>query len=222
MATSGVTDFTITFDDIVQDAAGMVGGGPVLAEELMSAQRGLDQLLIAIQNKGPLLHKIVTTTIPAVVNQQAYVMSNDVVDVHKVMLRRDSVDVELVRLGFKQWAELSKKDESGRPTSYWFDRTRTEGTLRVWPRPNSTAYTFVVTYQRVAEQTLRAFEEVDVPRRFWPALTFGLAYWIGLRRSDRVPEQRLLFLKNEYEQRLLDAMREDRERASFYIRRPET
>lgn len=221
MATSGVTDFTVTFDDILQDAAGMVGGGPILAEELLSAKRGLDNLLIAIQNKGPLLHKIVSTTLPAVVDQQDYILPNSVVDVLKVMLRQDNKDVELVRLGFKQWAEIYDKNLKGRPTSYWFDRTRTQGTLRVWPRPDSPSYSFVVTYQQVAEQTLRAFEEVDVPRRFWPALTFGLAYWVGLRRSDKVSEQRLALLRAEYETALQDALREDRERASFYIRRPE-
>lgn len=221
MATSGVTDFTVSFDDILQDAAGMVGGGPILAEELLSAKRGLDNLLIAIQNKGPLLHKIVSMTIPAVVDQQDYVLPNSVVDVQKVMLRRDNKDVELTRLGFKQWTEIYDKNLRGRPTSYWFDRTRTQGTLRVWPRPDSIAYSFVVTYQQVAEQTLRAFEEVDVPRRFWPALTFGLAYWVGLRRSDKVSEQRLALLRAEYETALQDALREDRERASFYVRRPE-
>lgn len=55
MATSGTSNFDPTFDDILQDAAGMVGGGPILAEELIAAKRGLDYLLTDIQNRNVLL-----------------------------------------------------------------------------------------------------------------------------------------------------------------------
>jgi hypothetical protein len=64
MATSGVASFSPSFDDILQDAVAMVGGGPVLADELISAKRGLDYLLTSIQNQNVLLHKIETTVIP--------------------------------------------------------------------------------------------------------------------------------------------------------------
>ena len=64
MATSGVASFDPTFDDILQDAAAMVGGGPLLADELISARRGLDYLLTDLQNRNVLLHKIETTVVP--------------------------------------------------------------------------------------------------------------------------------------------------------------
>jgi hypothetical protein len=59
---------------------------------------------------------------------------------------------------------------------------------------------------------------MDVPRRFMPALVYGLAYWIGLRRGDRVDTNRLALLRAEYERAVKDAMREDRERGKVLIR----
>jgi hypothetical protein len=76
----------------------------------------------------------------------------------------------------------------------------------------------VLTVQKNAEDTLRAFDNIDVPRRFLPAIVYGLAYWIGLRRGPRVPTDRLTLLKTEYERAVRDAMREDRERGKVLIR----
>ena len=219
MSTSGILDFSLTFDDILQDAAGMVGGGPILADELTSAQRGLDQLLISVQNRGLLLHKIKTSVVPAAPAVATYTFNNAVIDAQKILLRdSNDVEIELERLGFERWAELPTKTQSGRPTAYWFDRQRNGSVLNVWPVPDISTYSFVITYQQAAEQTVRAFNEIDVPRRFWPALTFGLAYWIGLRRPGRVPPDRLAVLRTEYEMKLREAMQEDRERASFFIK----
>jgi hypothetical protein len=89
--------------------------------------------------------------------------------------------------------------------------------MNFWPVPDQT-YTVVLTIQKNAENTLRAFDNVDVPRRFMPALVYGLAYWIGLRRGNRVDTNRLALLRAEYERAVKDAMREDRERGKVLIR----
>lgn len=69
MPTSGTYNFNPTFDEILQDAAGMVGGGPILAEELLSARRGLDILLTRIQNRNVLLHKLTRIEVSCSVGQ---------------------------------------------------------------------------------------------------------------------------------------------------------
>ena len=79
-------------------------------------------------------------------------------------------------------------------------------------------YDLVLTIQKTTEDVIRAFNNVDVPRRFVPALIYGLAYWIGLRRNSRVPAERLMLLKAEYEAALREAIGEDRERGSVYIK----
>ena len=218
MPTSGTSNFNPTFDDILQDAAGMVGGGPILAEELQSAMRGLDYLLTQIQNRNVLLHKIETTTIPVSANIAQVSLDSTVLDALSLAVR-DSNDTAITihRLGFESWAQIPNKDLNGRPVQYWFDRRLSGNLLNLWPAPDDT-YDLVITIQKTAEDTVRAFNNVDVPRRFLPALIYGLAYYVGMRRGGRVPTEWLQLLKAEYEAALKEAMREDRERGSFFMK----
>ena len=217
MATSGVASFDPTFDDILQDAAAMVGGGPVLADELISARRGLDYLLTDLQNRNVLLHKIQTTVVPVSASVSSLSFGADISDVLTASIRTSSTDILLDRDGYERWAEIPTKSQTGRPTRYWWDRRRDSNIMNFWPLPDQT-YTVVLTVQKNAEDTLRAFDNIDVPRRFLPAIVYGLAYWIGLRRGPRVPTDRLSLLKSEYERAVRDAMREDRERGKVLIR----
>ncbi len=195
----------------------MVGGGPVLADELISAKRGLDYLLTDLQNKNVLLHKIETTVVPVSVSVSGLSLGSGVSDVLVASVRTSAVDILLERDGYERWAEIPTKSQTGRPTRFWCDRRRDGSTINLWPVPDQT-YDVVLTIQKNAEDTLRAFDNVDVPRRFLPALIYGLAYWIGLRRGPRVPTDRLALLRAEYERAIKDAMREDRERGKTFIR----
>lgn len=217
MTTSGTSNFDPTFDDILQDAAAMVGGGPVLADELISARRGLDYLLTDLQNKNVLLHKIETTVVPVSTSVSSLTFDQSISDALVASIRTSSTDIVLERDGYERWAEIPTKSQTGRPTRYWWDRRRDSSVMNFWPVPDQT-YTVVLTIQKNAENTLRAFDNIDVPRRFLPAVTYGLAYWIGLRRGTRVDSNRLVLLKAEYERAVRDAMREDRERGKVLIR----
>ena len=195
----------------------MVGGGPVLADELISARRGLDYMLTDLQNKNVLLHKIETTIVPVSISVSSLTFDQTISDVLVASIRTSTTDILVERDGYERWAEIPTKSQSGRPTRYWWDRRRASNVMNLWPVPDQT-YTVVLTIQKNAESTLRAFDNVDVPRRFMPALVYGLAYWIGLRRGTRVDAARLTLLRAEYERAIKDAMREDRERGKVYIR----
>lgn len=195
----------------------MVGGGPVLADELISARRGLDYLLTDLQNKNVLLHKIETTVVPVSTSVSSLTFDQSISDALVASIRTSSTDIVLERDGYERWAEIPTKSQTGRPTRYWWDRRRDSSVMNFWPVPDQT-YTVVLTIQKNAENTLRAFDNIDVPRRFLPAVTYGLAYWIGLRRGTRVDSNRLVLLKAEYERAVRDAMREDRERGKVLLR----
>ena len=195
----------------------MVGGGPLLADELISARRGLDYLLTDLQNKNVLLHKIETTVVPVSTSVSSLTFGPSISDVLVASIRTSSTDIVLERDGYERWAEIPTKSQSGRPTRYWWDRRRDSNTMNFWPVPDQ-VYTVVLTIQKNAEDTLRAFDNIDVPRRFLPSIIYGLAYWIGLRRGTRVDANRLTLLRAEYERAIKDAMREDRERGKVFIR----
>lgn len=195
----------------------MVGGGPVLADELISARRGLDYLLTDLQNKNVLLHKIETTIVPVSASVSSLAFGPSISDVLVASVRTSGTDIVLERDGYERWAEIPTKSQTGRPTRYWWDRRRDGNIMNFWPLPDQT-YDVVLTIQKNAEDTLRAFDNIDVPRRFLPAIIYGLAYWIGLRRGTRVDANRLTLLRLEYDRAVKDAMREDRERGKVLIR----
>lgn len=195
----------------------MVGGGPVLADELISAKRGIDYMITDLQNKNVLLHKIETTTVNVDTSTSALVFDGTISDVLAASIVTSSTYINMERDGFQRWAEIPTKGQPGRPTRFWWDRRRDGNIMNLWPIPDQ-SYTVYCTIQKNAEDTVRAFDNIDVPRRFMPAIIYGLAYWIGLRRGPRVPDTRLQLLRTEYERAIKDAMREDRERGKVLIR----
>ncbi len=217
MVTSGVSNFDPTFEDILQDAAAMVGGGPLLADELISARRGLDYLLTDLQNRNVLLHKIETTVVPVSASVSALTFGPSISDVLTATVRTSTTEMVMDRDGYERWAEIPTKSVTGRPIRCWWDRRRNSNVMNLWPLPDQT-YDIVLTVQKNTEDTLRAFDNIDVPRRFLPAITYGLAHWIGMRRGPRADANRLTAIKVEYERMVRDAMREDRERGPFLLR----
>jgi len=86
--------------------------------------------------------------------------------------------------------------------------------INVWPTPNAGGdYTFIYWRLRRLQDAGNGVNVEDIPFRLIPCLVAGLAFYIASKRADAVPE-RVLFLKQEYEQQWLLASQEDREKAS--------
>jgi hypothetical protein len=86
--------------------------------------------------------------------------------------------------------------------------------INVWPTPNAPGdqYVFVYWRMRRLQDAGNGVNIQDIPFRLIPCLVAGLAFYIAQKRTDVAPE-RVLFLKQEYEQQWLLASQEDREKA---------
>ena len=73
-------------------------------------------------------------------------------------------------------------------------------------------YVFVYWRMRRLQDAGNGVNIQDIPFRLIPCLVAGLAFYIAQKRPDVAPE-RVLFLKQEYEQQWLLASQEDREKA---------
>lgn len=86
--------------------------------------------------------------------------------------------------------------------------------INVWPTPaEGNAYQFVYWRMRRVQDAGNSGTFVqDIPFRFLPCLVAGLAFYL----AQKLPEgqQRIPFLKQEYEEQWLIASTEDREKAS--------
>ena len=90
-------------------------------------------------------------------------------------------------------------------------------TMSVWPIPeNSTDVLKMEIISELQDVDKSAGQNADLPKRFLPPLTCGLAYYMSMKRPG-VEGQRMQMLKGNYEELLSRAMLEDRERASMHV-----
>jgi hypothetical protein len=85
--------------------------------------------------------------------------------------------------------------------------------ITVWPTPNAGGgYTFVYWRMRRIQDAGNGVTDQDIPFRFLPCMVAGLAYYIAMKKPEVSPD-RILMLKQDYEQQFQLAADEDREKA---------
>tara|TARA_R100001079_G_scaffold107426_1_gene76518 strand:- start:559 stop:1233 length:675 start_codon:yes stop_codon:yes gene_type:complete len=217
MGTSGTYDFSMDIDEVIQEATEMIGGEQTLGHEPKSARRSINLLLQDWQNRGILLWTAGTTAISVSTSVTSYALTSSTIDVTEAVLRRDNVDLQLERITMEEYLKIPRKSQTGRPNQYAIRRERGNPVLFLWPVPDNTTDILKLEQVKHTEDvTKSAGQNADISRRFLPCLTTGLAYYMAMKRPG-VDVGRIGLLKAEYEERLMHAMDEDRERASAYF-----
>jgi hypothetical protein len=218
MATSGTYNFNLDIDEVIQEATEMIGGEQSLGHLPQSARRSINLMLNDWQNRGVLLWKTYTTVVTVATSVTTYDLSGSTTDALQINLRRDSTDIELQRLSFEEYLNVPNKSQTGRPTQYTVKRNLANPTIHIYPVPdNSTDVLQIEGIRQIEDVNKSAEQNTDAPVRFLPALTCGLAYYLSMKRTG-VPTDRIAMLKANYEEKLMRAMEEDRERASLFIK----
>jgi len=87
-------------------------------------------------------------------------------------------------------------------------------TVNVWPAPDqSSFYQFVYYRLRRIQDAGNGVNVEDIPFRFIPCMVAGLASYLSIKLPNVAPD-RIMLLKQEYEQAFQLAAEEDREKAS--------
>jgi hypothetical protein len=154
-----------------------------------------------------------TATVSSAVNFEDVQSS---IDILSAVVRQNSgtstqTDIAISRVSRDDFISLSNKRSKSRPSQFYVDRQITP-VIRLYPTPNAAD---ILVYDR-----LRRIEDVDtmtntanVPFRFYPCLTAGLAYYLALKKAP----DRIQLLKTLYEEEFLRAAEEDRDRASLTL-----
>ena len=217
MGTSGTYDFSMDIDEVIQEATEMIGGEQTLGHEPKSARRSINLLLQDWQNRGILLWTAGTTAISVSTSVTSYALTSSTIDVTEAVLRRDNIDLQLERITMEEYLKIPRKSQTGRPNQYAIRRERGNPVLFLWPVPDNTTDILKLEQVKHTEDvTKSAGQNADISRRFLPCLTTGLAYYMAMKRPG-VDVGRIGLLKAEYEERLMHAMDEDRERATAYF-----
>ena len=217
MAVSGTYDFNLDIDEVIQEATEMIGGEDTLGHEPASARRSINLMLKDWQNRGVLLWSTSVSNVTVSASVANYSLSSSTVDALEVVINRDDTDLQLERITPEEYLLIPNKTQKGRPNQYSIRRGRDNPVLSLWPLPdNSTDVLKIELVSELQDVNKSAIQNADVPKRFLPCLTCGLAYYMAMKRPG-VSENRIAMLKTNYEELLMRAMQEDRERASMHV-----
>ena len=220
MAVSGTYNFNLDIDEIIQEAMEMIGGEQTLGHESASARRSINLMLNDWQNRGILLWSTDTTTVTVASDTTTYDLASSALDALIVTYQPNtsSAETKLERKSFEEYNIIPNKYATGRPTQFTVKRNLANPKIFLYPVPDNSTGLLQVEFIRQVQDVNKSFEQnADAPVRFLPCLTAGLAYNMSLKRPGIVTD-RIALLKANYEELLLRAMEEHKERASIYFK----
>ena len=214
MATSGTNAFNLDVDEVIQESFERCGLHARSGYDLKSARRSLNLLLAEWANRGINLWTVELRTQTLTASTTSYTLDSDLIDILEAVVYKASdttTDMEVDRISRAEYLNISKKSTEAVPTQYYLLRGQSTPTLYLYPTPDA-ADTFKYWGLTKIQDAGDYEDELDVPTRFLPCLTAGMAYYVSLKKSpERTP-----LLKQLYEEEWQRASEEDRPRSSFY------
>jgi len=209
MAVSGSKNFELDVADYIEEAFERCGKEMRTGYDLKTAKRSMNLLFADWANRGLNQWTITQTTVNMVQGTSSYTLDADTIDILSLVLRRSSTDYGLERLSRDDYLNIPTKSTQGRPSQFFLDR-QISPVLKVWPTPDNS--TDQVIFDRLVrlDDADTPINTVELPFRFYPALAAGLAYYISIKKAP----DRIVLLKQLYEEEMERAITEDRDRAS--------
>ena len=228
--TSGTTTFEKGFSisDIVEESYERLGIQGVSGYQLKSARRSLNILFQEWANRGLHYWEVANNNITLVADQATYTMFRSttdgtssatavygVDDILEASYRNSNVDTPLTKVSRSQYQAFSNKTSTGTPSQYFVQRFIDKITVTLYLTPGSSEagkflnYYYVKRIQDAGDYT----NDADVPYRFVPCMTAGLAYYLAIKNAP----DRVQMLKMLYEDELQRALQEDGSSSSTYI-----
>ena len=214
--------FDLTIDDIAEEAYERCGLQVRSGYDLQTARRSLNLLLAEWANRGlnlwtiQLQEKTIAANTTSLTSTSLFGSNADdsqqIVDITDVVIRDSSnTDFSASSISRSTYLNYAVKTTSGRPSQYYFERT-INPTLFLYPAADTT---YTLRYYAL----VRMFDAGDytnntqIPFRFLPCMTAGLAYYISMKKSP----DRIQLLKQIYEDEFQRAADQDGERTSLFL-----
>ena len=212
MATSNSTDFDLDVAEYIEEAYERCGLETRTGYDLQTAKRSLNIMLAEWANRGLNQWTIEQRTQALTANDSEYSLGTDIIDILSLVVRRSGTDFSMTRISRDAFLNLPNKTSTGRPTQYFLDRQITPN-LKLYPTPeNSTDVIHFDALTRIQDADTQV-NTMEIPFRFIPCLTAGLAYYIAMKKAP----DRIQLLKTVYEEEFERAMAEDRDRSAFNV-----
>ena len=225
MTTSGTSSFDLQISDLFEEAYERAGSELRSGYDFRTARRSFNLLTSEWANRGINLWTVESGSIALVAGTATYNLPVDTIDLIEHVIRQNpgnastQTDINISRISVSTYSTIPNKLNTGRPIQVYINRQSGIATpagiqyptITVWPVPSDNSYTFVYWRLRRLQDAGNGDGTADIPYRFLPALTAGLAYQIAMKIPEAAP--RLPMLQAEYERQWTLASEEDREKA---------
>ena len=240
--TSGTVTFDKTFaiDEIIEEAYERIGMQGTSGYQLKTARRSLNILFQEWGNRGIHFWEVGDTNIDFVEGQATYTFyratgdgtssttaggttstsTYGLSDVLEATYRQNynttsESDSSMTKIDRSTYSALANKLSKGTPNQFWVQRFIDKTTVTFYPTPNSTAasnYAHIYFVKRI-EDAGDYTNATDVPYRFVPCMSSGLAFYLSQKYNPELTQN----LKLLYEDELARALSEDGSPSSSYI-----
>ena len=212
MTTSSSTNFELDVAEYIEEAFERCGLELRTGYDLQTAKRSMNIMLAEWANRGLNQWTIEQRTQALTASDSEYSLGTDVIDILSAVVRRSGTDFSMTRVSRDTYLAIPTKTTTGRPTQFFLDRQITPN-LKIWPSPENS--TDVIHYDALTriQDADGATNTMEIPFRFYPCLTAGLAYYISMKKAP----DRIQLLKTVYEEEFERAMGEDRDLSLIHI-----
>lgn len=188
--------------------------------DLKTIRRSLNLIQLEWQNRGLNLFTVDSGTVSLVAGTASYTMPTDTIDLIEHQLRTGTgtgqTDYNIRRASVSTYAKQTNKNTQGRPTIIYVDRQASQVDFYLWPVPDSSDYSLAYYRLKGIDGLEKGVEgTANIPPRFVPALTAGLAYHIAMKKPEA--ERRIPMLRSEYENQYRLAAEEDQDSSSWIV-----
>lgn len=212
MTTSGSRDFNLDVAELIEEAYERCGIEVRTGYDAKTARRSLNLMFAEWANRGLNLWTVKSNTIDLTQGQAQETLSDNVVDLLDVVLRRNNTDYEVQRISRGEYATLPNKTTQGRPSQYWLNR-QINPVLNLWSVPENSTDQIIYYFVQRIEDADTLVNTTDMPFRFYPCMAAGLAYYIAMKRAP----DRVQMLKTVYEEEFQRAADEDQGRTPLKL-----
>jgi hypothetical protein len=212
MATSGSRNFNLDVGEVIEEAYERCGLEVRTGYDARTARRSLNLMFADWANRGLNLWTVKQGTITLTQGQAQETLTDDVVDLLDVVVRRNGTDFEVERISRGEYATLPNKTTQGRTSQYWLNR-QIDPVINLWAVPENSTDQLIYYYVRRIEDADSLVNTTDMPFRFFPCMVAGLAYYMAMKRAP----ERVQLLKTVYEEEFQRAADEDQGRTPLKL-----
>jgi hypothetical protein len=211
--TSGTTSFTLTLDDLIEEAfQRCMISSTRQGYDLREARTSLNILLAEWGNRGVHLWKVKSYTQALTQGTATYSAPSDASDILEVVFRNGSTDTSMTKISRSEYINIPNKTSQGTPSQYYIDRQYVP-TITLYQTPDTTGTEIFYYYVGIIEDAGAYTNNPDVYYNFIPCLTSGLAYYLSMKKRPELTQQ----LKLIYEDEMQRALTENGQRTSVHI-----